>query len=173
MSIKQEGFGTKRKGTLKKTTKEKTELPEKFGFSDRYPIYFVRILQILKDRKKFELHYYENPDYYKSKEGNFSDYKFEGYRQDDLNNQLSRKTSNSKIRTVDYRDLLEFMYEPTASYINRYTDKNGIDRYRITLLGESFLQLFEKNKTLEGYGNLIKKTQTPKTKGIISEIPIR
>ena len=173
MSIKPEGFGTKRKGTPKKTTKEKIESKEKLGVSDRYPIYFVRILEILRERKSFEKDFFENPGYWNSKDVDFSDYKFEGYRQEDLNIQLSSRTSNSKIRTLDYRDLLEIMNDPTASYINRYTDENGSDRYRITLLGESFLQFFEENKSLAGFWNLIKKTQIPKTKGRIFEIPKR
>jgi len=148
----------------KTSGKKENETKKPDSHKSLNPIYWVRLLGVLSNRKKDEEDYKSNPTRYASSEKNYSDLKFEGLKKDDLTKALAGKVSNSKIRGIDYNDVLELLMDPVAPYVNAYYDKKEKYRYRITLLGELALKQIEKEKDeiLSGFWNIVKETNPPK-----------
>ena len=159
-------FEIRGKSSPKKAVQESSEVSYTKGLPDKYPIYWIRVLLVLDQRKKLEKEYKTNPQLYKTRDEDFSDLEYEGFRQDDLNENLSNIMSNSNIRTIDYRDLFLRMQEESAQYVNSYEDKKGNTRYRITFLGELALKEKDEKSALSGFWEIVDNTQLPgKEKG--------
>ena len=143
--------------------KDKAKSAELRKESDSYTplesIYWTRLLEILETRKKEEDDYKSDPKRYTTHEEDYSDFGFEGLMKDALTTKLKEIVSNSGLKSKDYNDVLELLMDPVAPYVNRYPDKNGKFRYRITLLGELALEQIEKDKILSGFWNIVKKTK--------------
>ena len=154
----------RKKQSRKTSEKKEKEIKESGPYRALDPIYWIRLLVVLSNRKKDEEDYKSNPTRYASSEKDYSDFEFEGLKKDDLTKALAGKVSNSKIRGIDYNDVLELLMDPVAPYVNAYYDKKGKYRYRITLLGELALKQIEKEKDeiLSGFWNIVKETNPPK-----------
>ena len=164
MSFDETRFRADRKGKPKKTIKEESRLRKSHGLSNIYPIYWIRILELLKERKHREEDYKVHPDYYKKLERDFSDLRYKGIRQDDLNVELSERVGNSKLRSIDYRDLLDTMQISSKQYIHTGKDEKTSLRYQITLLGELALKEKNNESALIGFWGIFDKTQLPQKK---------
>ena len=107
----------------KRQQRKEKETEESYSFSPLYPIYWIRILEVLQDRKNLEEDYKSNPKTYEGREGNYEDLEEEGLRKDILTSKLGMKISNSKIKGVDYNAILSMMLDLTSPYINVHSDK--------------------------------------------------
>jgi hypothetical protein len=146
----------------KRQQRKESKTEESYSFSPLYPIYWIRILEVLQERKNLEDDYSSNPKTYEGREGDYKDLENEGLGKEDLSSKLGMKISNSKIRGIDYNEVLIIMIDPVSPYINVHSDKSKKDRYRITRFGILALKQISNDDILSGYWDLVKKTNLPK-----------
>ena len=152
----------------KKSLRDDKESKEPDSFSTLYPIYWIRILEVLKERKDLENDYKSNPTKFNTREGNFDDLKFEGLTKTPLTEHLSVKITSSNLQGENFDPVLKMMTDPISQYINAYEDKKKMERFRITLLGELALKQMNNEDILSGYWNLVRKTNLPKKTKVTS-----
>ena len=148
--------------------KKSHEVPEVIGngkkTSNRFPIYWPLILEILIEYKDYEKKFKEEPKWFKSQNfdsKDLKDFKNSGMLLSRLTTALSDRVSNTELKPRDFIDLLEMMTDHNSPYLYLYVDDDGKERYSITLLGESALEKIENDKVMTGYWSLVRKASTP------------
>lgn len=155
---------TPKKVKIEKEKRKSSTLKER----DIFVIYWVRILQLLQDRKFAEEVYKMNIPKIKGFDVDYSDYEVRGINLDNFDRELSSYVYNSSIKTIEIKWLLEKMSDPNRQYIRIDTNGNA-KRLQITYWGEKALEEIKENKLISGFWEIINHFQKPQGTGKIAE----
>lgn len=137
------------------------------SFPDLYPIYFVRILDVLVERDKKEKEYQNNPQIFQGLTDkvtysySYLDLADHGIRITELKLELAKKVRNQNLKPGDFKPLLEKMMNPDIPYVLCKSDEKNSNRYFVTQLGKEFYKKTKDDDALCGYWEIVAKTQLP------------
>jgi len=148
-----------------------TTIVETVSPSNRFPIYWPRILEILKEYEDLEKKFKDDPKWFKTHDIDTADFKHPGMPITRLTKALAQRVSNSDLKKRDYFGLLEIMSHPYSHYIHYYQDKDQNERCYITRFGKLFLEEKENNTIMADYWELVSDASKPRPhKGKITDL---